>query len=391
VSRNNRVVERHPSRDGAYWKSFDFRTSKGAENLFHDPLDLHPTGGEMIFNLPNGLQGYFVATGAGARLEAAPTDIVTDKFAEDKTVRNGLACMRCHDRGVKEFADVVRPALLRLPGSPGFDKRAALNLYPEQAVLDGFLKEDGERFRAAMARVLGKEWVREPLVPVTRRFLDEPLLLTTAAGELGLVEPGGLRELFRAPQFAGLGLVPLAAQGAVRRDTWEDYFDQVVRGLGLGVPVVPLDGLSCRDFPAGPAPCDVELKTNKKHNTFEPGDELVLRVTNRSQRPLYIELFGTSARGRTVLLAPSTTTVGPGETYRYPAQGGIKIRGGLGKERITLFASAAAFPGGELLRGEGVSDRVLHPFFGCRREGGRWRLANDGTGLVKRVIEIETR
>ena len=28
VSRNNRVVERHPAKFGAYWLSFDFRTSK---------------------------------------------------------------------------------------------------------------------------------------------------------------------------------------------------------------------------------------------------------------------------------------------------------------------------------------------------------------------------
>lgn len=60
VSRNNRVVERHPTGHGAYWKSHDFRSSKGVENIFRNPLDFQPSGGEMIFNLPNGLQGYFV-------------------------------------------------------------------------------------------------------------------------------------------------------------------------------------------------------------------------------------------------------------------------------------------------------------------------------------------
>ncbi|HET6879265.1 MAG TPA: c-type cytochrome domain-containing protein, partial [Pirellulales bacterium] len=90
VSRNNRVVERHPSKHGAFWQSFDFRSSKGRENIFQDPLRLHPTGGEMLFNLPNGLQGYYLATGEGRYLDSAPTDIVTDKFAENKTVRNGL-------------------------------------------------------------------------------------------------------------------------------------------------------------------------------------------------------------------------------------------------------------------------------------------------------------
>src|SRR5262249_22991909 len=159
------------------------------------------------------------------------------------TVRNGLACMRCHDGGMKGFVDTIRPALLKLPGTPGFDKRQALQLYPEQAVMDKHVKEDSERFMKALETSLGKPQTREPLIPVSHRFLDGPLQLTTASAELGLPESGGLQSVFRAPQFAGLGLVPLAAEGAIRRDMWEDYFDQVVRDLGLGIPVVPLDGL----------------------------------------------------------------------------------------------------------------------------------------------------
>ncbi len=391
VSKNNRVVERHPSNYGAYWKSFDFFSSKGAENIFRDPIDLHPAGGEMIFNLPNGLQGYFVVNAQGVRIEAAATEIVTDRFAEDKTVRNGLACMRCHDQGMKGFLDVVRPALMRLPGSPGFDKKVALELYPEQRVLDGWLKEDGDRFQAAMAKVLGKPPAGEPLVPVSHRFLDDPIPLTAAAGELALTDPAGLQAVFRVPQFTGLGLVPLAADGVVRRDAWEDYFDQVVRTLGLGIPIPPVDGLSRKDFPSGPPPVEVELKTNKKSSVFEPGDEIAFLVTNKGRKAIYIELIGTSARGRSVILAPSTTMVGPGETYRYPPQGGLKARGGLGKEQVTLFARATAFPGGEVLRGDGVTDRVVHPFFQIRKVAGRWRLTEDAQGLVRKTIEIETK
>ncbi len=143
VSRNNRVVERHPLRTGAYWKSYDFRSSKGRDNIFTDPIHLHPAGGEIIFNLPNGLQGYCLVNGRGDRLAAADTAIVTDKFAEDKTVRNGLACMRCHDRGMKGFEDTMRPALQRLTGTPAFDKRFALSLYPERPEMDRYLREDG--------------------------------------------------------------------------------------------------------------------------------------------------------------------------------------------------------------------------------------------------------
>ncbi len=39
VSKNNRVVERHTSRYGAYWKSYDFAGSAGSQNIFTHPLD----------------------------------------------------------------------------------------------------------------------------------------------------------------------------------------------------------------------------------------------------------------------------------------------------------------------------------------------------------------
>jgi serine/threonine-protein kinase len=392
VSRNNRVVERHPAKYGAYWKSFDFRSSKGRENVFRDPIKLNPAGGEMIFNLPNGLQGYYVANGKGQRLEFAPTDIVIDKFAQDKTIRNGLACMRCHDRGIKSFTDTVRSTAAQLPGGGRLARRRILGLYARQKEMDKYLQEDEQRFVTAVEKVLGKVRSREPLIPVTQRFLDAPLGLSIAAAELGLPEAGGLRAVFRRPPFAALGLVPLASDGVVHRDLWEDYYDQAVRHLGLGIPVVPLDGRTRRDGQPNPLPLQVELKTNKKNNSFEPGDQLVIHVANKSPKDIYIELIGTSAQGKKIILAPSSTRVKAGQIYRYPPDGKeIRIRGRLGKEQITLFASAAAFPAGELLRGKGVADRVVHPFYTIRPKGKRLRLVFDPVQVVKKTIEIQTR
>jgi len=395
VSRNNRVVERHPlpGSCGAYWKSFDFKSSKGIENMIKDPIHLNPTGGEFIFTLPNGLQGYFVSDAQGRRLELAPTDIVTDKFAEDKTVRNGLSCMRCHDAGMKAFTDTVRPALKRLPGAPGFDKQAALDLYPEDEDMQKLVAKDGASFLKAMQEVLGKEQNREPLIPVSQRFLDKPLQLNTVAGELGLAQTTGLEDAFKLPQFSALGLATLAAQGVIRRDSWEDSYDQVVRLQGLGTPLPPLDGVARRDYPAGPVPFEVELKTNKPNNLFQPGDRAFVFVVNQSQKPLYIELICTSTRGEKVIPVRSDTVVKPGQTFQFPPKGeeGILIQPQLGKEQITLFASDVEFPSGELLRGTGVTDRVVHAFHGLERKAGRLKVTGDLTRLVKKTIEIETR
>ena len=69
VSNHNRVVERHTSRYGAYWKSYDFAGSVGTQNIFTHPLSFTHDGGEIIFNLPNGLQAYL-----SGRCRGQPTE-----------------------------------------------------------------------------------------------------------------------------------------------------------------------------------------------------------------------------------------------------------------------------------------------------------------------------
>lgn len=399
VSRNNRVVERHASGYGAYWKSHDFRTSKGHENIFKSPLHFQPSGGEMIFNLPNGLQGYYVTDHRGVRIGAAPTEIVTDKFAEDKIVRNGLSCIRCHDEGIKSFSDTVRPALERLPGNTGIDKRLALQIYAPEDDMNRLVQQDAERFQSALQKLLGKAHRREPVTPVSQRFLEAPMQMSSVLGELGLVDGKAFQQAVQLPQFAGLGLTALAVEGGViRRDMWEDYYDRVVRQLGLGIPIVPLDGVNRLDY--APAGDDIELKTNKGNNLFQPGDSMHVKVVNRSPRDVYIELVGTSVRGRKVVLAPAGIVVKAGQEYQWPGPGqSIKIQPQLGKEQITLFASPVRFPAGQILRvskrdldaGRIVVDRFVHPFYQMDREGQHYKLPYDPGHIVKKTIEVETR
>ena len=76
VSNHNRVVERHISRYGAYWKSYDFAGNIGTQDVLTHPLSFIHDGSEIIFNLPNGLQAYLLVDAGGNRLNAAPIKIV---------------------------------------------------------------------------------------------------------------------------------------------------------------------------------------------------------------------------------------------------------------------------------------------------------------------------
>ncbi|MFO0940680.1 MAG: c-type cytochrome domain-containing protein [Pirellulales bacterium] len=380
VSRNNRAAERFISPHGAYWKSIDYATNKGNENIFRDPIHLHGVGGEMIFNLPNGLHGYYLSTAAGDRLEAGPTEIVTDKFAEDKVVRNALSCIRCHDQGIKTFKDSVRPAVESMPGNLGFSRSEVLKLYPKQEELSALFKADTLRFQLALEKVLGHPQKVEPLAPVTRRFLEDPITLTAASGELGLMKTGDLGAVFRSRQFAALGLVPLASQGAVRRDTWEDYFDQIVRELGLGDPIVSLDSNTRHDYaPLGHGP-DIKITTTKNSRTFSAGDQIAVLVTNQGKAEVCVELIGTGIKGEKVVLVPAGVRLGPGAMLRFPKTGTITVKPSLGHELITVFASEVEFAAGVLYRGKNIADRYVHELDSQRTHP-----------IIKKSLVIETR
>ena len=84
---------------GRIGKSYDFAGSVGTQNIFTHPLAFTHDGGEVVFNLPNGLQGYYLANASGFRLDEAPINIVSNPAASDPTVRNGLSCMGCPHGG----------------------------------------------------------------------------------------------------------------------------------------------------------------------------------------------------------------------------------------------------------------------------------------------------
>lgn len=408
VSRNNRVVERHRQASGYYWKSHDFASNTGSQNILVDPLDFQAFGGEMIFSLPNGSQGYYVSDASGRRIDAAPTSIVIDKHASDRVVRNGLGCIRCHATGIKTFHDDVRDVLDVLPANPGFDKAKARRLYPGNDAWGEVVSRDRKRFTAAMAELGCDAYAaKEPLAIITEEYLENTLSPRVAAAELGLVDQYNRRgELLNraatqlaavcaAPGFTRLGLASFAAGGVIRRDAWEDNFDAAVRGLGAGVPLVPINGLLRSEYLGDALAKDVTLRTNKKNGLYEVGDELTVFVDNNSREAIEVDLFGIGANGKMVRLGESGVKLDAGETHRFPPEGrAIKIRGGAGKEQIVMYASRSDLPASTIFRGENLADRVVHLAYVLRSDddtGATPRLESDAADIVKKSLFIETK
>ena len=228
VSNNNRVVERHTSRYGAYWKSYDFAGSVGSQHIFTHPLTFRHDGGEVVFNLPNGLQGYYISDASGNRIDEAPTNIVSNPAASNPAVRNGLSCIGCHTEGMKTFEDEVRAVILKFPDGPVKDQ--GLRLYVEQSVMNDLVAEDTERYRVALEKTGGIFGGIEPV----HRFHEEfhhPVDAAHAAAAVGLETEAFLQEVEDKPSLQRLGLAGLLEGGDVSRDAWTSNFAQMISAL----------------------------------------------------------------------------------------------------------------------------------------------------------------
>ena len=242
VSTNNRVLERHTSRYGAYWKSYDFAGSVGTQNIFTHPLSFTHDGGEAIFNLPNGLQGYHLANASGFRLDEAPINIVSNPAASDPTVRNGLSCFGCHTEGMKTFEDQVR-SVIESNATPAYDKAQALRLYVEQSEMDTLLGEDMDRYRVALTKTGGAVDDIEPIQRFHEVF-QGPLDAAHAAAVVGLETEVFLEQIRENVGLQNLGLLVLDSNGSMKRDTWTSSFPDILFALDFPKlvdkpPVVP--------------------------------------------------------------------------------------------------------------------------------------------------------
>jgi len=215
----------------------------GTQNVFTHPLSFRPDGGEIIFNLPNGLQAYYLVDAGGNRLDAAPIKIVRNPAASDPTVRNGLSCIGCHTEGMKVFEDEVR-GVVEQNANPPFNKDRALRLYAEKAEMDELLEEDTARYRQALEKTGDVFGGIEPVQRFHEAF-QRPIDAAHAAAAVGLETADLLEKVRENASLKNLGLgVLTGASGGVKRDTWTSNFSEIVVTLNspdstIVKPVVP--------------------------------------------------------------------------------------------------------------------------------------------------------
>jgi tetratricopeptide (TPR) repeat protein/mono/diheme cytochrome c family protein len=241
VSRNNRLIERHESGAVVYWKSYDFIGNVGRQNLFAHPLgpgdaerDFQQDGGEIIFNLPNGLQAYLLVDGKGRRIDKGPTSVVSDPKRPDRAVENGLSCMSCHAKGMIEKNDQIREHVLKNPKAfADAEVDTIKTLFPKQDEFNALIRKDARRFQEAVAKTGAPLSVTEPIVALALRFeaeMDLPLV----AAEAGVAAEQLLQTLDRSAALAKhLGALKVRG-GTIQRSVFVDSFADLMLELRIG-------------------------------------------------------------------------------------------------------------------------------------------------------------
>lgn len=363
VSQNNRLIERHPSRSGYFWTSYDFAGNRDRQSLFSFPLGptgpnaFHHDGGESIFSLPNGFQAYYLNKATGERLDKGPTAIVRDPSRKDFSVTNGISCMGCHDQGMRKAKDDVRELVLKGRAFPQEVRDAVEGLYPPHDKMDVLIDDDAKRFADAMKRAGLDSTLKlngiEMINALAKRYEDD-LDLTLAASELGLKKAEfdeGVVDVDR--QYRPL--VRRLAQGAIPRDQFEVSFRGIAPDL-TDLKIVTIRNVRPVQPPAQLIRNNDDLSLTSDRDSYRLGDTPVFTIV--APRDCFLTLTDIDERGEGTVLLPNSfqrdNFIRAGVPVQFPGAGApfqfrMKDKG---IETVTAVCATQA----------GGGDRIQHDF-----------------------------
>jgi hypothetical protein len=312
VSVHNRLIERHPSKFGYFWTSYDFGSTKKKTNLFEFPLGpggakgFEHDGGETIFTLPNGFQAYYLNAKDGKYITKGPTEIVKDIEGKDPAVTNGISCMRCHESGMRLKNDDIRAQLLK--GSRVLsreDRDAVEALYPPVEKMKEMQQKDMDKFMSAMARagiydpakkkfLQGKSG-KEMIFALSEAY-DEPVTLEKAAAELG-ISAEELKNADVDKEFKTM--LRRLSQGTINRDEYEaeyiKFAEAVIeeKQIARGAAPKPQPKVAAKD--------DLVLTSDK--DSYKVGETPVFIV--KAPKDCFLTVFAVDEKGVGSMLFPN--------------------------------------------------------------------------------------
>ncbi len=354
VSNFNRVIERQSAPNGYLWRSYDFAAEAAEKNILVNPLGpgrefgtilqtgeelgFVQDGGEVIYSLPNGLQGYMLFNSEGGRLDVGPANIVFHR-QRGEPITNGISCMSCHSEGIISKQDDVFPFVNQLSEADisRFARERILRLYQPQAELSALYRTDQSRFNSSLLNsriVSGNNAINNLLVLADDYNL--PLTLRRAIAELGISGELEARAFFAtlvdSPRRT---IAPLLANRTLARSAFEFIFPAITDAYNN----------QSRDFVAGYRSAELRTTIDGQNGAsltmpildFGRIVAIELEVVVQQARPCMYSMILESPSGKSVTLRElgGSTPCAPSVTESFTSSADGEAISGLIGEQVS--------------------------------------------------------
>ena len=237
VAYNDRVIVVTRVPTGYHLETYDTLETKNDKDYIENPLGvvdgkINADAGELLVNLPNGLQASLLVAG-GKRVEFADSRVARNTAdARDVTVRTQIGCIQCHAVDYGFISPTNRKLRESLEAGLKFntlkeeDKERISAFFLDWEKKEQSIRSDMEIAvrKATRANPLDPKdtgWTGAQVVAVMvefRDWYDEPVGLEMAASVLGEAKPVVFLALTASP-LAGLNLV--AVDKGMPRLSWD--------------------------------------------------------------------------------------------------------------------------------------------------------------------------
>lgn len=235
-------VDQTRTQNAYYWQTFDINGQfANLKNLFQFPL-LGATGtqnafqfdaSEVIYTMPNGMQGYALFNNQGVLQNAAPGDVVRDVESPiSPIISNAGSCQRCHSGGLIPMQDqILGHVKANASQFPANDVAIIERLYKAPGALSATFVHDNGIFAKALKAIGVDPLAPDPITELTDR-LQLNWDLNLAASFLFLTKAQFLQALEQSA-FAKGQIGQLATGGTVTFGQFQAVLPQLVKDARL--------------------------------------------------------------------------------------------------------------------------------------------------------------
>jgi mono/diheme cytochrome c family protein len=383
IARGQRLIQRTPFANGAYWNTYEYAQTPGRPDLFEAPGGPgsrgapKPDASLSMFSLPSGFNAFFIANGDGNRLADLPVSVLRDDGHAGGRVTVGAGCLACHRGGPLPAEDELRARVQGDTSVPRDIRDRVVALHASNEEAQRLMDDDRARVAKAVAAAgltpgLMLEG-RDPASALSAAY-EAPLSLTDVALEFA-ISPDRLKAPPPAAPAPLADFLQRLAHGPVPRRLVE------ARAFDLHQAFVAPPGTSEAGKPLAVTRDDAEpfeLVLKSGRTTFASGDTLVLSA--RASEACYLTLINVDRNGRGTVVFPNdfdgNNQLEPGKEIRVPPDGApyqFRLRD---KGRETIV--------GICLAGQKAPAGIRHDF-----ERQRFTELGDYRAFLRRTAHLE--